>query len=77
MNNISMRRKILSIILKLVVIVSAATGTFLSAYAGRKTFMGGGRLFMYFTIQSNIAIALICAAGLCLLIRALSPDTNR
>jgi type II secretory pathway component GspD/PulD (secretin) len=31
--------------------------------------MGGSRVFMYFTIQSNIAIALICAAGGFLLMR--------
>lgn len=29
--------------------------------------MGGRRVFMYFTIQSNIAIALICAAGMFLM----------
>ena len=69
MNNISVTQKRLSFILKLIVVISAAVGIFLSAYAGRGTFMGGGRLFMYFTIQSNIAIALICAAGLCLLMR--------
>ncbi|SCY17128.1 Pr6Pr family membrane protein [Butyrivibrio sp. INlla14] len=67
MNNLSERQKRLSIVLKLVVIVSALVGTFLSAYAGRLSFMGGSRVFMYFTIQSNIAIAIICGIGLCLL----------
>ena len=43
--------------------LSAIVGTFLSAYAGRGTFMGGGTVFMYFTIQSNIALALICGWG--------------
>ncbi len=61
-------RKCLSIILKLVTVISALTGTFLSAYAGRNSFMGGSRVFMYFTIQSNIAIAIICAIGLVLLL---------
>ncbi len=69
MNNFSVTRRWLSLILKLITVISAAVGIFLSAYAGRGTFMGGGRLFMYFTIQSNIAIALICAAGIYLLIR--------
>ncbi|MBO7402235.1 MAG: Pr6Pr family membrane protein [Lachnospiraceae bacterium] len=31
--------------------------------------MGGSRVFMYFTIQSNIAIAIICAIGLFFLFR--------
>lgn len=69
MNNLSERQKRLSIVLKLVVIVSALVGTFLSAYAGRLSFMGGSRVFMYFTIQSNIAIAIICGIGLCLLMK--------
>lgn len=69
MNKISKNRKRISSVLKLIVIVSAAAGTLMSAGAGRGTFMGGSRVFMYFTIQSNIAITLICAVGLCLLLR--------
>ena len=49
--------------MKLIVILSAATGTVMSASAGRNTFMGGSRVFMYFTIQSNIAAALMSIAG--------------
>ncbi len=60
-------RKTVSIILKLITVISAVTGTFISAYAGRASFMGGSRVFMYFTIQSNILIALICAVGVLLL----------
>ena len=67
MNNLTIGQKRLSTILKLVVIISAVVGTFLSAYAGRRFFMGGSRVFMYFTIQSNIAIAIICCIGLFLL----------
>ena len=63
MDQISVFRKRLSLVLKAVVIASAMTGTFLSAYAGRASFMGGSRVFMYFTIQSNILIAVICAIG--------------
>ena len=69
MNMISHTRKIVSFALKLIVILSAATGTVMSAYAGRNSFMGGSRVFMYFTIQSNIAIAIICAVGSFLLLR--------
>ncbi|WP_294410420.1 Pr6Pr family membrane protein [uncultured Ruminococcus sp.] len=64
MNVFTPMQKAVSCILKIIVFVSAILGTFLSAYAGRHSFMGGSRVFMYFTIQSNIAIAIICAAGL-------------
>ena len=69
MKTVSLTRRILSIILKLIVIASATTGILISSFASRNTFMGGGKLFMFFTIQSNIAIALICLAGLVLLLR--------
>lgn len=52
-------------VLKAIVFLSAVIGTFLSAYAGRNSFMGGSRVFMYFTIQSNIAMAIISAIGIC------------
>jgi len=67
MNSVSITRKRLSVILKTIVVLSAVIGIFMSAYAGRNTFMGGSVVFMYFTIQSNIAIALISAVGCCLL----------
>ena len=62
-------RKNISIILKLITIISATAGIIISAAAGREAFMGGRTVFMYFTIQSNILIALICLAGLCLILR--------
>ena len=61
-------RKIISCTLKLIVFVSAFAGTLLSWYADKVEFMGGKRVFMYFTIQSNIAIAIICATGFFLLL---------
>ena len=64
---LSLGRKLISLILKLVVVVSAAFGVYLSATDGIFAFMSGKRVFMYFTIQSNIAIALICAFGAVLL----------
>ena len=69
MNMIPQKRKNVSNVLKLVVILSAAVGTVMSAVAGRNSFMGGSKVFMYFTIQSNIAIAVICAFGGLLLLR--------
>ena len=53
--------------MKTIVVLSAAAGVYLSYAAGGRAFMGGRRVFMYFTIQSNIAIALICAAGMFLM----------
>ncbi len=67
MSNLSVKQRNISSLLKVIVILSALIGTFLSAYAGRHFFMGGSRVFMYFTIQSNIAIALICGIGLYLI----------
>ncbi len=69
MRALSDTRKRISYILKLIVVVSAVAGTLISAFAGRSAFMGGKTVFMYFTIQSNILIAAICAWGLFLLSR--------
>ena len=60
--------KTLSLILKAVTFLSAATGILMTAASGRNSFMGGSRIFMYFTIQSNILIALICLIGFFLLL---------
>ena len=69
MQPVSPARKRISCALKLMVILSASAGTWMSAAAGRKVFMGGSRVFMYFTIQSNLLMALISAAGLWMLLR--------
>ena len=65
------KNRTVSIMLKGIVILSAAFGVTLSAIASRDTFMGGGRVFMFFTIQSNIAIALIALAGIVFLLKRL------
>lgn len=65
---LSAGRKTVSLILKLTVLASAVLGIILSVRGGRTAFMGGGSAFMFFTIQSNIAIALVCAAGAVLMI---------
>ena len=62
-------KRIVSVILKCIVILAALIGTFLSAGSGMGGFMNGSHVFMYFTIQSNIAVALVSAAGLVLLLR--------
>lgn len=69
MVSFSTKQKVASYICKIIVIISAVLGTFLSAYAGRHSFMGGRTVFMYFTIQSNIAVALVCLIGLCRMIK--------
>nr|MCR5010399.1 Pr6Pr family membrane protein [Clostridia bacterium] len=65
--NIPAKGRTASYILKIIVIVSAVVGTVLSAAGGRHSFMGGSVVFMYFTIQSNILIAVICLIGLVLM----------
>ena len=50
------RTSIISTILKLIVIISATVGISIVAYASRNTFMGGRKMFMYFTIQSGVNI---------------------
>ncbi len=67
MNNISKSRRNISYVLKLVVFLSAFIGTFISFYSSRNSFMGGRTVFMYFTIQSNIAIAIISVIGTCII----------
>ncbi len=65
--DIPKKRRSLSLLLKSLAALSAVVGTVLSAIAGSRVFMGGSTVFMYFTIQSNIAVALVCAVGAVLL----------
>ena len=64
MESFSFRQKVISFILKGILIVSVVVGVILSAALGADAFMGGSTVFMYFTIQSNIAIALVALIGL-------------
>lgn len=64
---LSKKRKITSLILKLIVIASAIVGTIIS-YNSTNEFMSGSQVFMYFTIQSNLLIALVCLIGICLIL---------
>ncbi len=66
---LSLKSKLVSYILKTIIIISAVVGTLMSSGAGRRAFMGGSRVFMYYTIQSNIAIAAICLIGAGLILR--------
>ena len=69
MSNISVLQKKISYLLKIIVFVSAVVGTILSYLGSRDSFMGGSRVFMFFTTQSNIAMAIISLIGLCYMIR--------
>ncbi len=69
MNSGSKVRRCVSVVLKTIVILSAVIGIAMSAYAGRNSFMGGTKVFMYFTVQSNIAVALISAIGCFLMLK--------
>ena len=69
---ISGKAKITSLILKIIVILSAITGTVLSAHSV-SGFMSGRTVFMYFTIQSNIALALVSLIGGILIVRNKAP----
>ena len=69
MRKMTQTERIRSYILKSIVIISAVVGTILSALNRTGEFMAGKKVFMYFTIQSNIAIALICMIGIYLLMR--------
>ena len=61
--NIPSKNRNLSIVLKTLTFVSAAAGVIITATSSAGTFMGGSRVFMFFTIQSNIAIALVAFVG--------------
>ena len=62
-------RKKLSYVLKTVVVIAAVIGIVISALGGKNSFMGGKVVLMYYTVQSNIAIAAVCALGMYLMHR--------
>ncbi len=67
--SMSKERRAVTCLLKILVIVSAVVGIGLSAASGDEYFMGGRHVFMYFTIQSNLLIAIICLVGVILVFR--------
>ena len=68
MESFSLKQRVISFILKGIAIVSVIVGVVLSYKAGAEAFMGGSTVFMYFTIQSNIAIAVVLLIGACLIV---------
>ena len=67
MTELSLAQKIISLILKFIVMISVTAGVIVSAMASSSAFMGGDTVFMYFTIQSNILMAIICLIGIFLM----------
>ena len=53
-------KKVLSIVLKLIIIVSSIMGVILSSILKENDYMGGVTALLYFTIQSNMWICFIC-----------------
>ncbi len=59
------KRTYISLVIKLILAVSAIFGVFLSASG--KGFMSGKTVLLYFTIQSNLWIAAVCLVGVLML----------
>lgn len=57
------KTKVISLILKAIVVFCAVSGVTRCLFSDSGSFMGGLRMLLYFTIQSNIAIAVICCIG--------------
>ncbi len=68
------KRKVISLLLKVIVVLSAAIGIPLSALADANGFMAGKTVFMFFTVQSNILIAIVCLIGGIFFLKGIIPD---
>jgi hypothetical protein len=53
-------KKVISFILKVIIIIASFLGVIISMNAKTDAFMGGMSALLYFTIQSNIWIGIIC-----------------
>ena len=66
-------RQVLTLVLKCAVFLAATVGIAITAFATEKEFMGGSTVFMFFTVQSNILIGIICLFGAVLLLAKKQP----
>lgn len=64
-----MKEHTASYIAKWIVIISAIAGVIISALSKDEVFMGGTTVLMYFTMQSNILMAIIMAVGFVLMLQ--------
>jgi len=62
-----------SIVLKTEIIICAAVGVLSSLGLGKGDFMSGMKALLYFTIQSNIWIAVVAAVGVVLMLSGKKP----
>ena len=53
-------KKVLSIALKIIIVISSIMGIILSSILKENDYMGGITALLYFTIQSNMWICLVC-----------------
>ena len=65
---LSKKQFITSLVLKSILIISVIIGVIVSA-TSESEFTSGNMIFMYFTIQSNILIAIVCLIGLIFLLK--------
>lgn len=65
-------KKTVSIALKALIFCAATAGLWL-CFAGSDKFMGGGQMLLYFTIQSNIWIAVTAAVGAIFMLSGKTP----
>lgn len=70
----SKKQKMFSIIFKVIVMISAVVGVLLSVYNESHSIMVDSVMYKYFTIQSNIALAIICAVGCVILFKDNMPN---
>ena len=63
------RQVVISCMIKIIMVISSIVGIILTARPELNTELGCSVIFMYFTIQSNILISLICLIGLFMLIK--------
>ena len=53
-------KKVLSITLKIIIVISSIMGIILSSILKENDYMGGVTALLYFTLQSNMWICLVC-----------------
>ena len=61
-------QKTLSVLLKTVVTLCSFAGVLLTTFRSSRGFMAGGRSLLFFTVQSNLWIGIVCLAGIVLLL---------
>lgn len=66
-------KRIVSMLLKTVVVICAFVGIRMTTTSSSETFMGGSSTYLFFTIQSNIWICIVCLIGLVRMLLGKAP----